>query len=91
MGLKDWIAVKVLNKEGTPMLGNLMGKVSGQKTYITVGLGIAVAVVGHFWGPLDIGPIDIPQVSSGDMWKLIWEGISVAFLRHGVSKTSTPS
>lgn len=86
MGLKDLIGRIILKKEGGPMLQNLMSKVDGQKTYLTIGLGVLVAVVGHFWGPLHVGPVDVPQVSSGDMWKLIWEGVSVAFLRHGVSK-----
>lgn len=86
MGLKDWIGRIILKKGGTPVLENLMSKVSGKKTYITLGLGIVVAVVGHFWGPIDVGPIDIPAISSADMWKSIWFALSGTFLRQAVPK-----
>lgn len=91
MGLKDLIGRTILRKGATPMLENMMTKVSGKKTYITLGLGIVVAVIGHFWGPIDVGPIDIPAISSADMWQAIWLGLSGTFLRQGVSKSTTPS
>ena len=67
-------------------MDKFMQKIEGKKTYITLSLGMIVAIIGRFWGPLHLGPIDVPQISSSDMWKLIWEGFVFGFLRNGVSK-----
>jgi len=75
------------------MLGNIFNAIQGKKTYILAGLGAIVAVVGHFWGPLNIAGTTIPQVATPDMWKAIWAVGSLASLRHGVSTSQggTPS
>lgn len=88
MSLKSWIIKLIVERKGTPMLQNVMNKVSGCKTYIVCALAIVVLVAGRFWGPIDLpGPTDIPQVDSAAMWKGIWEAITVTFLRAGVKKS----
>ena len=73
-------------EEGPCVKSAEIKKIEGKKTYITLSLGMIVAIIGRFWGPLHLGPIDVPQISSSDMWKLIWEGFVFGFLRNGVSK-----
>ena len=85
MGLKDWILRKIVQKEGNKMLGGIMEKLSGYKTYITALLGIIVVIIGHFFGPINAGPVQIPLIESGDMWKGIWDALMIIFLRKGIS------
>ena len=68
-------------------MGNLLSKVDGYKTYGVAALGIVVAVVGHYWGPIQAGPLDIPQIDSKAMWEAVWAGITAMTIRHGVTKS----
>lgn len=71
------------------MLEKLKAGLDGKKTYITLGLGVLVAVAGNLFGPIDLpGSYDIPAVSSSDMWKIIWEGLAATFLRAGIASKS---
>jgi hypothetical protein len=87
MGLKSWAIRWIVQKKGTPIMGKILSKLSGYKTYIALGLGIVVAVVGRFWGPLVVGPIEIPAVETGEMWNIIWQALAGMFLRNGVAKS----
>lgn len=66
------------------MLNKLWGALDGYKTYILAGLGIFVAVAGHFWGPFSIGNLQVPAFTWGEVWNLVWNGGLVAALRHGI-------
>ncbi len=92
MSLKEWAIKWVVQRKGTAIMGKLLEKVSGYKTYIALSLGVVVAVVGRFWGPLHVGPIDIPAIETAEMWKIIWEAVAGMFLRAGVKKSGpTPA
>lgn len=69
------------------MLQKLLGSVSGYKTYITLIVGVFIALLGALWGPIHVGPVDIPQVQWPDFWKIVWEALAASFLRSGVSKS----
>ena len=70
------------------MLESLKEKIDGKKTYITVGIGLLVALVGVLVGPVDLpGNLpDIPAVTVQDFVKLLWEGAIGVFIRNGVAK-----
>lgn len=87
MRVKELIGKFILKTKGTSMLNKVMGKLNGYKTYITLTLGIAVAVIGRFWGPIQVGPISIPAVENGQMWEIVWQALSGMFLRAGVKKS----
>lgn len=70
------------------MLNKLATALAGSKTYILAALGIIVAVVGHFWGPINIGNLTIPQMSWNEVWQIVWGGGLFAALRHGVGSNS---
>lgn len=69
------------------MLNGLMSKLDGYKTYITGTAGILVAIVGCYFGPVDMGPVHIPKIDSSVMWPLVWNGLMALFIRNGVSKS----
>lgn len=85
----DWIIEKIAQRKVEKIMGNLMEKLNGSKTYITGLFGMALLVVGHFWGPIHIGPVDIPVVDSKTMFEGLWTGAMALFLRHGISTSST--
>lgn len=87
----NWLVRKIVQKKGDKMLTNFFNRINGYKTYITVTVGAIVVIIGHFWGPLTLGGVSIPFVETSDMWRTIWEAISVAFLRKGVASVGTPS
>lgn len=74
----------IVEKGGKKMLTKLMGSIEGYKTYVLAVLGVVVGLIGVLWGPVDIGPIDIPKLSWGDFWNVVWNGGLFAALRHGV-------
>lgn len=80
--LKKWI----IEKEITKMLGNLMSKVDGYKTYILAVMGIIVAIIGHFWGPITFGTTDIPRYDWGQCWDMIWKCALVMTTRSAIAK-----
>lgn len=82
----NFIVKKLIEWKGTKIMGNILAKVDGFKTYIAGTLGILVAVTGHFWGPIHVGPIDVPAIETAVMWRTIWEALTLMFLRAGVKK-----
>ena len=71
------------------VLGGFMPGVSaidGYKTYILAAIGIIVAVVGHYWGPLQIGQVTVPQFSWNDVLGIAWKSGVIGALRHGYGK-----
>lgn len=91
MGVQDWfirqIGRRILQRKAEKTMGNLFAKIDGQKTYVTSALGMVLLVVGHFWGPLHLGPIDVPQIDAKTMWEGVWAGIMAMTIRHGVTKS----
>lgn len=68
------------------MLKKLMDKIDGYKSYANAVLGAIIAVIGHFWGPIKMGPVDVPQVSSSAMLLLIWAAVALISGRHAIAK-----
>ncbi len=87
MSLKTWIMKKIVERKGSPMLDKVIAKVSGLKTYITSIIAILVLVIGRYWGPINVGPIDIPAIEAAAMWKGIWAAVTACFMRAGVKKS----
>ena len=56
------------------MLNKVWAAIDGYKTYILAGLGILIAIAGHFWGPFNLGDLTVPAFSWGEVWKIIWSG-----------------
>lgn len=67
------------------MLNKLFAALAGYKTHSLVVVGILVALLGHFYGPLDIGTLKIPQFSWEEVFKIIWNGGLFSALRSGVN------
>jgi hypothetical protein len=84
---KMWLVKKIFQKKSEGYMGKLFASISGYKTYITLVVGILVAVIGHFWGPLSLGGVEIPFISSEAMWQVIWAALTGVFLRQGVAKS----
>jgi len=70
------------------MITKLWTALSGYKTYLLSAIGIAVALAGHFWGPIQIGALSVPAMSWGDVWNVVWNGGLFSALRAGVAKTT---
>jgi hypothetical protein len=87
MSITNWIAKKLFQKKMEDIMGKVIAALSGWKTYITLGLGIIIAIVGHFWGPLSLGGVEIPYVTSEGLWQVVWAALTGIFLRQGVSKS----
>ncbi len=69
-------------------MNNLITKISGYKTYILAVGGILIALIGHFWGPVHIAEgLDIPGITWGEFWTIVWNSGLFAFLRMGVKKS----
>lgn len=68
------------------MLTNLWTKVDGYKSYALGLLAVFVGLVGHFWGPISVGPIQIPAMTWADTWHLAWEGGLVVSGRSAIDK-----
>ena len=68
------------------MLTNFMNKINGYKTYITLVVGLVITILGHFWGPTHIGPVDVPAIDTASTWKTVWEILVAIFIRHGITK-----
>lgn len=87
----EWMIYKIEGQKVEKIMGNLMGKLDGYKTYITGLLGMALLVVGHFWGPIHVGTVDIPAIDTKTMFEGLWGGAMALFIRHGVSKATPPA
>lgn len=70
------------------MLTKVWTALEGYKTYLLAGLGIVVALAGHFWGPFQLGALSVPAMTWTEVWNVIWNGGLFAALRSGVSKTA---
>ena len=68
------------------MINQIVIRLSGYKTYILAIFGVLVAFVAAAWGPIDVGPINIPEISWQDFWGVLWNGGLLSFLRMGVKK-----
>lgn len=53
----------------------------GKKTYGVSILGIIVGLIGHFYGPLHVGPLEIPQFTSNEIFTAVWGGGLFSALR----------
>lgn len=71
----------------------LFDAIDGYKTYSLAGLGVVIALVGHFWGPVTLpGPFGtIPKESWNDVWSAVNASGLIAFLRHAISKATPPA
>ena len=76
-----------ITKEATKKMPNIIGKLDGYKTYITAIIGIFVAFIGAAWGPINIGPVDIPSIPWNEFWNILWNALMIVFLRKGVTVT----
>jgi hypothetical protein len=90
MSLLSSVGAKLLQWRFNNMLTKIMAILQGKKTYITALIGAILLVVGHFWGPISIAGISIPQVGTGEMWQGIWAALMAVFMRNGVT-TSGPT
>lgn len=68
------------------MLTKVWASIDGFKTYILAGLGVLVALAGHFWGPFPMAGQTIPQFSWSEVWNVVWGSSLAATLRAGISK-----
>lgn len=71
------------------MLTKVWNALSGYKTYLLAGVGVAVALTGHFAGPVQVGSLTIPAMSWNDVWNVVWNGGLFSALRAGVSASKT--
>ncbi len=71
------------------MLTGLWAKIDGYKSYILGVATILIALIGHFWGPITAGPIDVPTMSWSDTWALIWKGALIISGKSAIEKLST--
>ena len=74
--IKDWI----IKMEAKVMLTKLWAALEGYKTYCLAGVGILIAIVGHFWGPVDVGSLQIPAFSWNDVFQVAWQSGLFSFL-----------
>jgi hypothetical protein len=86
MSLRNWILKKIAERKGNQMLDKLRNAVSGYKTYIGAAFAVLILVYGHFWGPASIAGVAIPEVTTAEMWKGIWEALMAVFIRAGIKK-----
>ena len=70
------------------MFKKLWANLSGYKTYILAAVGVAIALVGHFFGPAQIATIKIPSIDLPSVWNISWVASLFAALRNGMEKTS---
>lgn len=68
------------------MLEGVRAKLDGKKTYIISIVGILVGLVGLLFGPVDLGPINIPKITYGEFWSIVWNGGLFSALRVGLTK-----
>lgn len=56
------------------MLTKIWNAIDGWKTHGIAVTGILIAVVSHFWGPFNVGSIQIPQFAWTEVWTVVWGG-----------------
>ena len=67
------------------MLSDLANALQGRKTYVLSGLGIVIALLGHFFGPTSLVGIQIPAFSWNEVWQAVYTSGLFAALRAGVN------
>lgn len=77
--IERWVIEMGINK--------VFAAIDGSKTYILAGLGVVVALLGHFWGPINVAGATIPKESWNDVWSALQASGIVAALRHGIQKS----
>lgn len=82
----NFIQKWIVEKGAQTVLTKLIDAVAGYKTYILAGLGIVVAVAGHFWGPFQLGALTVPVFTWTEVWDTAWKGGLFSALRAGVQK-----
>ncbi len=70
------------------MLTKVWAALSGYKTYTLAGIGVVVALAGHFWGPFQLGALSVPAMSWPEVWQVVWNGGLFSALRAGVAKSA---
>jgi hypothetical protein len=80
----------IVEKEGVKMLTSLWSKIDGYKSYGLAVVAIFVALVGHFWGPISIGAIQIPAFDWSAFWALTWKACLVIAGRSTIDKLINP-
>lgn len=80
--LTKWMTEKI----GENMITKLWAALDGSKTYLLAGLGVVIALIGHFCGPVHVGPIDIPAITWEQVWSTLWTSGLFGALRLGISK-----
>lgn len=83
----NWIKKYFIQREVEKIMPRFMDALQGKKTYILALLGVLVAIAGHFWGPLDIGAVHIPQFSWDQIWNIIWNAGLFGTVRHGIANS----
>lgn len=86
----NFIVKKIIEWKGTKIMGNILAKIDGFRTYIAIGLGILIGVAGHFWGPITLGPVEVPFVTSKELWAMVWAGVTAFYGRKAISKVQAP-
>lgn len=72
MSIKEVLFNLFLKGRLQTMLTKLWGGLEGSKTYALAVLGILVALIGHFWGPVDIAGQTIPKMDWSQVWQVVW-------------------
>jgi hypothetical protein len=85
----NWFKRWLIEKGGQLMLAKLFASLQGKKTYVLSVLGIAIALIGHFFGPISVGGLDIPAFTWSQVWQTIWTSGLFSALRNGVTKSSS--
>ena len=85
----NFVVKWLIQWKGESMLNKLWGALAGYKTYILAVVGILIALIGHFWGPVQIGSLSIPQMTWNEVWNVVWNGGLFAALRTGVAAAQT--
>lgn len=73
------------------MLGKMLSSMQGYKTYGLLSVGTLITIVSHFWGPLTIAGTTFPQTSTADMWRAIWQILTAAAMRSGITLSGQSS
>ena len=79
-----WFIERRIKKQ----MANIIEKVAGYKTYITLGFGAISATVAYLVGGFDVMGQTIPAPESlGALLNIWWVALSGMFLRAGVNKS----
>jgi hypothetical protein len=71
-------------------LGKAFGAIDGYKTKGVAALVAVTALIGHYWGPISQGPIQIPQMAWTDVWEAWKWAATVYGFRDAMTKIGGP-